>query len=367
MISSKAVGSMTLVIIIVAGIHVFAEDQSAAELYGQGVHAYFAGDYESAVRLLSKSIESDGLDPRPYYFRGLALANLHGLDSGLADIAKGAEIEANKMDQKIYDVNGALQRVQGTLRLALEKQRTAARTAAAERKKRQDRIRYEELKRREDVVVFDPNRPVKKMDLDLPKVDLGGEDPFSSGVAFTGGKEVAVVAPTPVEPSATETAKPAADTETPRDPFAAPGEQPAMQPEDPFGAGPSTAKAPPAKKPKAGAKPDAANPFGDVMPEASPDDSSIFDESVRPQLPPSMNVGGAIMDVLGKTLSGSAANRDPFGDSKAETPPKKEVEPPAENPSANPFGGDSDAAKKEPAAAAPAEEKPAQPSADPFK
>ncbi len=366
MISSKAVGSMTLVIIIVAGIHVFAEDQSAAELYGQGVHAYFAGDYESAVGLLSSSIEINGLDPRPYYFRGLALANQHGLDSGLPDIAKGAEIEASKMDQKIYDVNGALQRVQGTLRLALEKQRSAARVAAAERKKRQDRVRYEELKRREDVVVFDPNRPLKKVDLELPKVDLGGEDPFSSGVAFTGGKEVAQVAPTPVEPSAAEVAEPAADTEAPRDPFAAPEEQPAMQPEDPFGASPAGAKAPPAEKPKAGAEPDAANPFGDAKPEVSPDDSSIFDPDVRPQLPPSMNVGGTVMDLLGKTLSGSAANRDPFGDSKAEAPPKKEAEPPAEEPTADPLG-DSGAAKKEPAADTPAEKQPAEPSADPFK
>ncbi len=361
MISSKSVGSMTLVIIIVAGIRVFAEDQSAVELYGQGVHAYFAGDYESAVGYMSASIEKHGTDPRPYYFRGLALAALHGLESGLADMAKGADVEANKMDKRIYDINGALQRVQGTLRLALEKQRSSARVAAAERRKRQDRIRYEELKRREDVVVFDPTRPVKKVELDLPKVDLAGANPFTSGVVFTGGKEVAQAAPVPVEPSEAGVTMPA-DTEAPRDPFGGVATQPAAQTEDPFGSSPAGPKTPAAKKPQA--EPGAANPFGDAMPKTNPDDSSIFDENVRPELPPGMNVGGTIMNVLGKALSGSAANRDPFGDPNAEAAPKQEMEPQAEDPNAVP--GDAGAAKKEPAEKTPAE-KPADPSSDPFK
>ena len=68
------------------------------------------------------------------------------------------------------------------------------RKAAVGRKKKCDLVGYEELKRREDIVLFDPNRPVPLVKLDLPKPDLGGQlDPFASGTAFSGGKQVANV------------------------------------------------------------------------------------------------------------------------------------------------------------------------------
>jgi len=67
------------------------------------------------------------------------------------------------------------------------------------------------------------------------------------------------------------------------------------------------------------------------------------------------------MDLLGKTLSGGATSRDPFGESTPAVPPKKEAEPPVETPDADPFGA-SGAAQK-----APAEKKPAAADDDPFK
>ena len=221
---------MTLVIIAVVGMHMQAAEQTASELYGQGVHAYFGSDYDSAIASLSASIEKNAGDPRAYYFRGLALASRHGLDAGLADLAKGADVEVNRVDERLYDVNGALQRVQGSLRMEVEKQRTGARLAAAQKKKKQDLVKYERLKRREDIVLFQPDRPVTKIDLELPKVVLKSGDPFANGFAFTGGKEVASATPAPVEPSADTVATPAGmDSEAPRDPFADPIAQPARK------------------------------------------------------------------------------------------------------------------------------------------
>ena len=69
-----------------------------------------------------------------------ASAGLHGLESGAADWEKGAETEVNKTDRRLYDINAALQRVQGSTRLAIEQRRKAARVAAAERKKKGEQI-----------------------------------------------------------------------------------------------------------------------------------------------------------------------------------------------------------------------------------
>ncbi len=270
MIRHKSVGWMTLVLIGLVGQHVAGQDEGAAELYGRGVHAYFAGDYELAVSLLSESIEKNDLDPRSYYFRGLALASIAGVDSGLADFRQGADVEINRTDRPVYDINGALQRVQGSLRLELEKVRAATCKAAVGRKKKRDLVRYEELKRREDIVLFDPNRPVPQVKLDLPKPDLGGQlDPFASGTAFSGGKQVENVVPAEVEPAMP------GDTGQPQDPFAAAGPEAGKTPaeaadpfaspgksDDPFGSAKPAVKTPPAPKPATD-----ANPFGENMPK----------------------------------------------------------------------------------------------------
>ena len=236
----------------------------------------------------------------------------------------------NRLDRKLYDVNGALQRMQGGLRLTLEQQRSAVRRAAAERKKRQDRIKYERLKRREDYVLFQPDRPVKKIDFKLPKVDLAGKDPFATGVAFTGGKQVRTAA-LAVDKRGADGTAPSTDGDRGefRDPFAAPVEKP----DDPF-ADSSRGK----KSPKAEMEPGSSNPFGEGAIEVPPD-HPVFDKNVRPELPAGMDVGGTIMDLLNKTLSGKPSeskNRDPFGEDEPETPPKAESDDSGSKPEKKP-------------------------------
>ena len=113
-------------------------------------------------------------------------------------------------------------------------------------------------------MLFDPNRPAPQVKLDLPTPDLGGkEDPFESGVAFSGGQQVDYVAPTPVEPA--EAPAMTSDGSQPRDPFAEPTAKAPAEAADPF-ATPvkkTAATAPDGRRPP----PADANPFGEDMPK----------------------------------------------------------------------------------------------------
>ncbi|MFW6170999.1 MAG: hypothetical protein ACODAD_10955, partial [Planctomycetota bacterium] len=263
-----------------------------------------------------------------------------GLEAGLADFAEGARLEVNPAGERIYDVNGALERVQGRLRLVIEKHRAAARRAAAARKKKQDRVRYEQLKQREDVVLLEPDQTPPKaaadvQELDLPEIDLGDQDPFASGAAFVGGEVVQSVTPSPPEPVEQEEAEAGAEPEAEDQPAEESGEKPS----DPFSDISGTLDRPqddtaeteasgPSEKPSAASSPfEDENPFGDGIDDA-PSDDPIFDENVAPKLPADMNVdGGNIMDVLEKTFSGTAnqsSNRDPFSDDEPAVPAAKQ-------------------------------------------
>lgn len=330
MIRRASVSWMTLVLFGVAGASDAGADadESAAELYGRGVHAYFSGDDALAAELLSRSIAQLPTDPRAYYFRGLTRANLGGVDAGMSDFLQGADVEYNNPGRPIVDINGALQRVQGPLRLELEKVRAATLQVALERQRQRNRVRYEELKRREDVVLFDPQRSATPLGIDLPQPDLGGKpDPFASGLAFSGGKPVQVVTPTPADAIKPETAG------QPRDPFAAPEPGAPSAPDDPFAtpvtkpaASPVTPELPPAA--------DAANPLGENLPKR---------ELPREGKPPSpgSQTTGRVINLLGKAVSGQAADRDPFAPSKeqaaADTPPQKpSPQKPSNSPPPNP-------------------------------
>jgi hypothetical protein len=358
MIRQQSIGWMTFVLIGLVGTCALGQDEGAAELYGRGLHAYFVGDYDVAVGLLSESIAKNGSDPRAYYFRGLARASASGLASGAVDFTKGADIEVNQADRPVYDINGALQRVQGSLRLELEKVRAATRKAAVERQRKRDQVRYEELKRREDIVLFDPNRPAPQVKLDLPKPDLSGKaDPFESGVAFSGGQQVDYVAPTPVEPA--EAPATTADGSQSRDPFADPAAKAPAEAADPFASPGKKDKPSGAKAPTAESPPTNANPFGDNMPKLELDGAEEPADSAA-------NIGSGLIDLLGKTLSGQTGNRDPFGAPAKEEPAqgnepdkKADASPPAETPTADPAG---DAAPKQDPS-----KKPADKGNDPFK
>ena len=92
--------------------------------YGNGVHAYFSGDYGTALQRFDAAIRSTPDDPRSRYFRGLTHSQLGNRDAAKADFADAAGRE--RADQRV-SVGMALQRVQGPARLELERYRRQAR------------------------------------------------------------------------------------------------------------------------------------------------------------------------------------------------------------------------------------------------
>jgi hypothetical protein len=113
-----------------------ADDDRAIAAFGQGVHAFFEQDYKAADELLSEAIAAQTHDPRPYYFRGL-IRKLNGdSKSGEDDFQAGAEIELSSFG-RAFDVDDALERVQGPIRLQIE---TFRREAIAKHKANKARL-----------------------------------------------------------------------------------------------------------------------------------------------------------------------------------------------------------------------------------
>ncbi|MCI0334995.1 MAG: hypothetical protein L0228_17445 [Planctomycetes bacterium] len=100
----------------------------ASDLYGRGVHAYFAGRSSDADFYLSRALAVSPSDPRLFYFRGLSRLQSGRAEEARADMEIGASLEAKRPGR--FAVGTALARVQGVDRLLLEKFRQQARTAA---------------------------------------------------------------------------------------------------------------------------------------------------------------------------------------------------------------------------------------------
>src|SRR5260221_6982085 len=88
-VSSGAVVALALI----AARDLQAQEAVLSDLYGRGVHQYFAGNDAEAADALTSAIDGGTRDPRAYYFRALV-----GLRSGLSDVdgdlRKGAELES---------------------------------------------------------------------------------------------------------------------------------------------------------------------------------------------------------------------------------------------------------------------------------
>lgn len=115
--------------VLVSGISVArGQDAVLDELYGRGVHQYFAHDYLQAYNHFSMAIDNGSQDPRTYYFRGLTLLATGREDEALNDWRVGAGLEAGR----IYagSIGRSLARVQGQARLQLEHIRKLARLEA---------------------------------------------------------------------------------------------------------------------------------------------------------------------------------------------------------------------------------------------
>jgi hypothetical protein len=233
-----------------------AQDQILTQMYGSGVHEFFAGDFQQAISDLSVAVDAGSKDPRVYYFRGLAGMRMGMQDQSLADFDKGANLEAGSPD-RFYPVSRALERVQGQDRLMLEKHRAKARAVAYATRLRNEERRYEQLRRAEAGVLREPRVvPMETTAPPAPALTVPGARPALPPAA-------APPAATPPPAAApAEGDDPFGDTPAATPPAAAP---PAAAGEsDPFSdgpaAGPATTPPPAAETPAAESDPFADDP-----------------------------------------------------------------------------------------------------------
>jgi len=136
-------------------VTVKAQNTSNSKLYGQGVHAYNIGEYDTALNIFNSAVEQETEDPRVFLFRGLVYHQQGKAKEALADLKKGAELEA--VDKRgFYPVSPALIRVQGKVRLQIENLRREARANLVQIEKARAAARYEEQKTNEAMALRKP-------------------------------------------------------------------------------------------------------------------------------------------------------------------------------------------------------------------
>ena len=201
------------------------ESLPLAAAYGNGVHAYFAGDFERAYEDLSQAIEAGTTDPRAYYFRGLAALRQGRGDEAEADFTEGATRESSGLGA--WPVGRSLERIQGPDRLRLERHRTRARVTLLQRERDAELRRYSQIEAAQPDVLR-RRRPVG------PRVEADDEaNPFEAG-------------PEPAADAVPERvpAEPAAEPAAPAEPMPEPAAEAATPADDPFGdKAPGTSKA----------------------------------------------------------------------------------------------------------------------------
>jgi tetratricopeptide (TPR) repeat protein len=137
-----------------------ADEPVTQQLYGGGVHAYFTKQYAEAHDLLNTAVDNKTEDPRVYYFRGLARWQLGRPDEAKQDFEAGATLEATASDD-LYNIDKALERIQGKPRLAIEDARRAARNVAARKRITEKERRYNRIRANEPNILELPSPPTQ--------------------------------------------------------------------------------------------------------------------------------------------------------------------------------------------------------------
>ncbi len=134
----------TIVLVVsVSATTCYAQSAVLSEIYGRGVHAFNAGQYDRASEWLNMAIDNGFRDPRAYYFLGLSASASGRETDAEGDFQRGAEIEATGAFGS--SVGQALARVQGPTRLKLEQIREKARLNALAQGNARSNARYGEL------------------------------------------------------------------------------------------------------------------------------------------------------------------------------------------------------------------------------
>lgn len=236
-----------------------AQGDAMLELYGSGVHKYFAGDYAAADQLLSQVVDSGSNDPRAHYFRGLVREMQGG--GGQFDFENGARIEAE--GKRVVAVGAALTRIQGSVRSQIEKARRDARVQL-----RQQQLMMEEARRNS---ASSGMAPMGSAPMPAPSGDIVPPAPSETNDPFAGeglrSSDTTVDPAQPAEPEVDAASDPFANEAPAADAPAA--TEPAPAGGDPFGTEPAT---PAGDDPFGGSAPAGDDPFGGSAPAGGADD-----------------------------------------------------------------------------------------------
>jgi hypothetical protein len=220
-----------------------AQEAVLTELYGRGVHQYFAGNCTQAVSDLTAAIDGGTKDPRAFYFRALAEMRVGQQDMATLDLQMGASLETADVNQ-FYPVGKSLERVQGSTRMTIERYRSLARAQAYERQQRRDAVRYEQRRRAEAEVLRKPGIAPPAMPPVVPPAPKApGAAPAGSDAAaddlFSEEADKKPADATPAEeatePEAAEDKPPAAEAPDAMPADDAPADKDAKSDENPFG------------------------------------------------------------------------------------------------------------------------------------
>jgi hypothetical protein len=189
------------------------QNDMLTQIYGEGVHAFFRGDYGCAGSTMDQAIAHGSQDPRVHYFRGLSHLRLGRYFEAEEDFRTAATLEVEGTGT--YDIGRALERIQGSERLCLERIR-------------RDTLLVLSQQRRVPSVT--PGAPAFIPDFgrDLPQAPDPFRDEDEPAMEILPEEEQTPVPPPPAPQDAT----PPAEGEE-EDPFAAPEEAAPPEPEPP--------------------------------------------------------------------------------------------------------------------------------------
>ncbi len=135
-----------------AGVLAQSPQQRVLEdLLSTGTHAFYAGEAQRAYELLSQAIQAGIKDPRAYYMRGVVLERLGRPQQAARDFRRAAQLEV-LVSADPDEVDLFLMRVQGRVRVKLERIRRQVKVEALRRLRAWERARYEALQRRQKEV-----------------------------------------------------------------------------------------------------------------------------------------------------------------------------------------------------------------------
>jgi tetratricopeptide (TPR) repeat protein len=133
--------ALSAALVSTAGAALKAQDDATDKLYGAGVHAYFAGNFEAALEQLDAAVAAGSRDPRCYFYRGLTSWKLGNAAAAKTNFSEGARLEAANPELSRM-ISRSMQRVQGSTRLTIERFRADAQVAALAARKARDATRY---------------------------------------------------------------------------------------------------------------------------------------------------------------------------------------------------------------------------------